>query len=257
MEFENLIYEKPENAIVVIKFNRPKSLNALNAALHKEFKAALGMATQDREGRVVLLKGEGRAFCAGTDIKEHREYPTLEEYRQVCLDTQNLFRVIAGLEKPLIAVIHGYCVGAGLEIAMIADIRIAAENAIFSFAEAAVGAVITTAGSQLMAKVVGLGRAKELVCTAKRIDGKEAERIGLVNRVVPLEELDKAANALAHEIINCQPIPVGFMRTGMDHAYEMSSEAYLNLEVLQAVANYSYGERQKAMEAWAKAREKK
>jgi enoyl-CoA hydratase len=134
------------------------------------------------------------------------------------------------LEKPIIAAVHGYALGAGCEYAMICDIRIAAEGAKFGFPEASVGAPVTTAGTQILPRLVGLGRAKEMIFTSELIDAKEAERIGLVNKVVPLAELDKAAEELARKIAKNSPMAIRLMRAILDRSFESSMDTVLQLE---------------------------
>jgi enoyl-CoA hydratase len=229
MKLETIIYEK-DGEIAWFKLNRPQVLNAENFQLCRELVMALDEAWRDLGVKVVILKGEGRAFCAGADIKE-ASIPKTDEQRLLHFRASaDVGRGMKALGKPIIAAVHGYCLGAGLEYALACDIRIAAENAQFGFPEASIGAPITTAGLQNLPQLVGLARAKELVYTSKMIDAREAERIGLVNRVVPLDELDKSALELAKEICKNSSAAIKLMKGIMDHSFELSKEAVYFLD---------------------------
>ena len=231
MKLETVIYEK-EGEVAWIKLNRPQVLNAENYQLCSELIIALDEARKDLEVKVVILKGQGRAFCAGADIKEAGIPKTEQQRQQHRKNAADVGRGMKALGKPIIAAVHGYALGAGLEYALASDIRIAAENAQFGFPEASIGAPVTTAGLQNLPQLVGLGRAKELVFTSRRIDAREAERIGLVNKVVPLEELDKAALELAKEISKNSSAAINLMKGVMDHTFESSKETAYFLDSL-------------------------
>jgi len=188
MEF--IIYRKMES-IAVITFNRPEVLNAANNQLTREFLLVLKEVEADSEVKVVVLKGEGRAFCAGHDLKEDTAGATLEESMALIEELQETTRVILRMGKPVIAAVHGYALGAGCEWTMNCDIRIAAEGAKFGFPETGIGTTVTNAGTKLLTLLVGLGRAKELVLTSRMIEAKEAKEWGLVNKVVPREKLEE------------------------------------------------------------------
>ncbi len=229
MKLETIIYEK-QDEIAWIKFNRPNALNAENDQLAREFPLALEEARKDPDIKVIILKGEGRAFCAGADVKEQTIPKTEEEKREHVRRLQNTAQFVRDLGKPIIAAVHGYALGAGCEYAMICDIRIAAEGAKFGFPEASVGAPVTTAGTQILPRLVGLGRAKELIFTSEMIDAKEAERIGLVNKVVPLAELEKTSVDMAKKIAKNSTLAIRLLRGILDRSFESSMDTVLQLE---------------------------
>ena len=198
MQLETVIYEKKDN-IAIIHLNRPKVLNAINTQLTSDFLGALKEAHADAEVKAVIVKGEGRAFSAGDDLSEDKSGPVEQGIRAI-ETLQDTTRTMLKMGKPIIAVVHGYALGAGCEWAIDCDIRIAAEGTKFGFPETGVGATVTNAGTKLLPLLIGLGRAKEMVFTNEMIDARQAEQWGLVNKVVPLEELDKTAMDMAKKI---------------------------------------------------------
>jgi len=247
MIYKTVIYEKRGN-IGIISLNRPDRLNALNPDLMRDLRDVLEEARKDEEVRVVILKGEGRAFCAGADVKEvPAASRDVYQDRTNRMLLQDIGRAFVKVDKPIIAAIRGYAIGAGFEFAINSDIRIVAEDAKFGFAEASVGATITTAAHQLLPRIVGLGKAKELMFTGDFIDAKEAERIGLANKVVPLEELDNAAMEMAKKIATKFLLPIKMMRICLDFGQEMSFHAMLELETLAGCVAFASGERAEGM----------
>jgi enoyl-CoA hydratase len=198
MDFECLIYEK-QNAIAILKLNRPKVLNAMNRQLWLDLGAALDDAQSDCNIKVVIITGEGRAFSTGADLKESKTR-SIEDYRIYLETLQEISRKIIRFEKPTIAAINGYAVGSGYELALACDIRVAAEQAKIGSPEAKVTSSVTGGAMRLVQDLIGPGKAKELLFTGDYIDGKEAERIGLVNMAVPLENLMAETRAMAEKM---------------------------------------------------------
>lgn len=229
MTDNTVLYEKKEN-VAVITLNRPERLNAINRDLLSGLIGKLDSARNDPAVRVVVLTGAGRAFCAGEDLKETSAGKNLEQWIQETGGLQEVQRVILGLGKPLIAAVPGYALGAGCEFAMSCDIRIASAEAKFGFPETDVGLTITTAGTKLLAQIVGLGKAKELVFTGDFIDAREALRIGLVNKVVTTETLMPEAVAMAHKIVAKSPLALKLTRIAIDQGLHSSFEQTLELE---------------------------
>ena len=240
-----VLYEKKGN-IGIIKLNRPEVLNAENEALIRDFLTALRTARED-ETRVIILKGEGRAFCAGADVKEGAIPRSVEYEFNYVEQVQEVSRLMANMGKPMIAAVQGYALGGGCEFALGCDIRIAAEGAKFGFPETTVGATVTNIGTQNLPRLIGMGRAKELVYTYRKVDAKEAEAWGLVNKVVPPDELDKAAMEMAEEIASRDPLGIRLARLSLDTAAEVGFEAVLRLETLAAVTSFASGVRQEGM----------
>jgi len=232
MEF--VIYRKTEG-IAVISFNRPDVLNAANNQLTREFLLALREAEVDSEVKVVVLRGEGRAFCAGHDLKEDTAGGTLEESLALIEELQETTRVMLRMGKPVIAAVQGYALGAGCEWTMNCDIRIAAEEAKFGFPETSIGTTVTNAGTKLLTLLVGLGRAKELILTSRMIEAKEAKEWGLVNEVVPLDALGETAMALARKIAKNPTMSTRLAKAALNQAVNESFEQTLEREARDAM----------------------
>jgi 2-(1,2-epoxy-1,2-dihydrophenyl)acetyl-CoA isomerase len=229
-----VIYRKAES-IAVITFNRPEVLNAANNQMTSEFLHALRQAEDDSEVKAVVLRGEGRAFCAGHDIKENTDGETLEESVALIEELQETTRVIMRMGKPVIAAVQGYAVGAGCEWTMNCDLRIAADGAKFGFPEASIGTTVTNAGTKLLTLLVGLGRAKELILTSRMIDAKEAKDWGLVNEVVPLEALEKTTMDLARKIAKNPVMSTRLAKAALNQAVHESFEQTLEREAKDAI----------------------
>jgi enoyl-CoA hydratase len=193
------VYSRDGN-VGIITLNRPERLNAINKGLLRAFIEQIETARQDKEVVAVILTGAGRAFCAGEDLKETSAGKNFETWIEETDGLQDVQRAIMALGKPLIAAVRGYALGGGCEFALSCDIRIAAADAKFGFPETEVGLTVTTAGTKLLAQIVGLGKAKELIFTGEFIDAQEAMRIGLANKVVPVEDLQKETLAMARKI---------------------------------------------------------
>jgi enoyl-CoA hydratase/carnithine racemase len=229
-----VIYRKTES-IAVITFNRPEVLNAANQQLTREFLLALREAEADSEIKVVLLRGEGRAFCAGHDLKEDTAGESLEESVALIEELQETTRVMLRMGKPVIAAVQGYALGAGCEWTMNCDLRIAAEGAKFGFPEASIGTTVTNAGTKLLALLVGLGRAKELILTSRMIEAKEAKEWGLVNEVVPLNALEQTAMDLATKIAKNPVMSTRLAKAALNQAVHESFEQTLEREARDAI----------------------
>jgi enoyl-CoA hydratase/carnithine racemase len=232
MEF--VIYRKT-GSIAVITFNRPEVLNAANNQLTREFLLALRDSEADSEVKVVVLRGEGRAFCAGHDLKEDTAGETLEESLALIEELQETTRIILRMGKPVIAAVQGYALGAGCEWTMNCDIRIAAEGAKFGFPEARIGTTVTNAGTKLLTLLVGLGRAKELVLTSRMIEAKEAKEWGLVNEVVPFDALEQTAMDLARKIAKNPAMSTRLAKAALNQAVNESFEQTLEREARDAI----------------------
>lgn len=246
MKLENVLYAVAGD-VATIRLNRPHVLNAVDEGLARDMVAALEAARDDTSVRVVVLRGEGRAFCAGADLKEGSKRRPLERYREHVARLQRVAHLVVGLGKPIIAVVQGYALGAGCEFAMICDIRIAAEDARFGFPETSVGATVTTGGTQILPRLVGAGKAKELFFTGDMVEAREAERIGLVNMVVSLRDLDQAVMGMARKIADKFPLAVRLTRACVDSAFESSLSAALEAELEAACTSFASGERRVGM----------
>jgi enoyl-CoA hydratase len=229
MENQTVLYEKSHN-VAIVTLNRPQRLNAITRDLINGLIAKLKSAKQDQDVRAVILTGAGRAFCAGEDLKETSAGKRFEEWIEETEGLQKVQRVVMDLGKPLIAAVRGYALGGGCEFALSCDIRIAAEDAQFGFPETEVGLTITTAGTKLLAQIVGLGKAKELVFTGDHIGAQEALRIGLANKVVAAESLLDETVAMAGKIAEKSPLALKLSRIAIDQGLHASFQQTLELE---------------------------
>jgi enoyl-CoA hydratase len=247
MDFECIIYEK-EAGIATIKLNRPQVLNAMNRQLWIDLQEALEDVKGDPEIKVLIITGEGRAFSTGADLKDSKDR-TPEQYRDYLVELQETSRKIIRFEKPTIAAINGYALGSGYELALACDIRIAAEEAKIGSPEARVTSSITGGAFRLVQDLIGPGKAKELLFTAEYIDGKEAERIGLVNRAVPLKNLMKKAREMAAKIAENSPFSIKMIKQGLNMARgEVSLEALMDYEIEACLACVFTKERQDSLQ---------
>lgn len=246
MKFDCIIYEK-KDGIATIKLNRPKVLNAMNKQLWLDFQVALEDVKDDPETKVLLITGEGRAFSTGADLKESKDR-SIEDYRDYLVELQETSRKIIRFEKPTIAVINGYALGSGYELALACDIRIAADEAQIGSPEARVTSSVTGGAMRLVQDLIGPGKAKELLFTAEYIDGKEAERIGLVNKSVPLEQLMETAREMAGKIAKNSAFSIAMIKKGFNMARgEVSLEALMDYEIEACLACVSTKERQASL----------
>jgi enoyl-CoA hydratase len=247
MNLECIIYEKHQG-IATIKLNRPKVLNAMNKQLWLDIQSALVDAKNDSGIKVLVITGEGRAFSTGADLKESKTR-TIEAYRDYLEELQEASRKIIRFEKPTIAAINGYALGSGYELALACDIRIAAVEAQIGSPEAKVTSSITGGAFRLIQDLIGPGKAKELLFTGEYIDGKEAERIGLVNKAVPLEALDREVNQLAGKVAANSSISLKMIKKGLQMARgEVSLEALMDFEIEACLTCVSTKERQTSLE---------
>jgi enoyl-CoA hydratase len=246
MKFECIIYSK-NRGIATIKLNRPKVLNAMNKQLWLDFQAALEDAKNDRSVKVLVVTGEGRAFSTGADLKESKTR-TLEAYREYLEELQEASRKIIRFEKPTLAAINGYAIGSGYELALACDIRIAAQEAQIGSPEAKVTSSVTGGAFRLVQDLIGPGKAKELLFTGEYIDGREAQRIGLVNKAVPLDQLEVEIRNMAEKIAANSSISLKMIKKGLQMARgEVSLEALMDFEIEACLTCVSTRERQASL----------
>jgi enoyl-CoA hydratase len=226
MEFKNTLYEKSEG-IATITINRPQALNALNAETLKEISARLEDAENDANIKIILITGAGdRAFSAGADLNMMKNVSPVKAVELSRLG-QQLCNQVESLGKPVIAAINGYALGGGLELAMACDLRIASENAQLGQPEINVGLIPGWGGTQRLPRFVGKGVAKEMIYTGKRIDAKTAERLGLVNAVVPADQLKSKVREIALELADKPPIAIKLSKALINDSTETRPEAGL------------------------------
>lgn len=233
MNFETVSYEK-SGGVARIVLNRPEVLNAINSKMLVELSEAFRIAGGDESVRVVVLTGAGKAFSSGMDFSLLEELGKmgLNELYSAVKFAQGIYSQIESLEKPVIAAINGPALGGGLELALVCDLRIASENAIFGLPEVAVGIVPDLAGCQRLPRIVGLGKAKELVMTARIIDAREAERIGLVNKVVPPGKLEEEVLTTAMAIMMNSQLAVSLSKKILNLSFDVDMETLLEYTAL-------------------------
>ena len=227
-----LVTVEDRGAVRHLVLNRPEKRNALSSAVVEELGGALRAAAAEPSVRVVVLRGAGPMFSSGmdtADLAALAEQPArLREWREAILAIWNLCEDMA---KPTIAQIHGGCLGGAAELALACDMRVMAAEAVFGIVETRVGLIPDVGGCSRLPALVGLGRAKELIMASKVIDGTEAERIGLVNRVAPADGLDAATQQLAGELLACAPLAVGLAKGVMNSAARPNLAGTLEQEV--------------------------
>ena len=205
--FETLIYEKA-NKIAYVTINRPKAMNAYNIQMRDELYEILSAIKDDSDVYVVIFKGAGKkAFCAGADLSEFLTAPSPIAARKVRFE-RDVWGLFLSIPQPIIAALHGYVLGSGIEIALCCDIRIASQNARFGLPEVALGMIPAAGGTQTLPRTVGKSKALEMLLTDQWIDGEEAFRVGLVNHVVSDDKLYEHADEMAQKIASHDPAAV-------------------------------------------------
>jgi enoyl-CoA hydratase/carnithine racemase len=227
-----LVLTEDHGPVRHVVLNRPEKRNAFNGELVSATGDALRDAATDPSVRCVVVRGTGPMFSSGMDLGSLAalsEAPEdLRAFRRACLDAWNLAEEMT---KPTVCAIHGACIGGAMELALACDLRVIAADALIGMPETRIGLIPDVGGSSRLPSVVGLGRAKELIMTGKLIGGEEAERIGLVNRVAPPEQLDEAVQTLVDELLACAPVAVGLAKRVMDASAKPALAATLELEV--------------------------
>jgi len=223
MSFDSLLLEC-DGPVATVTFNRPQVRNALNAETFAALRQTLLELQADDRVRVVILTGAGgKAFVAGADINE-LAVQTPTSARAFALAGQHVFDIVEGLGKPVIAAINGYALGGGCELAMACTIRLAADTATIGQPEINLGIIPGYAGTQRLARLVGKGKAMELLLTGVPVSAAEAQRIGLVNRVVGVSELMNEARTLADQLARNPPIAMRYILDAVNRGLEMPFE---------------------------------
>lgn len=216
--------------IAIIQFNREASAHALSLQMLHELREVIGSIQYDRSVRCVVITGSGeKAFCAGADLKERAEMDSTQVRKTVSLIGTTM-NELGDLPQPTIAAVNGAAFGGGAELALACDIRIASENAKFGLTETSLGIIPGAGGTQRLPKIVGKGRAKELIFTARRIDAMEAKEIGLVEYVTPVQSLIEKAMEIAKQISRNAPIAVAQAKFAIDKGYDAELQTGLAIE---------------------------
>jgi enoyl-CoA hydratase/carnithine racemase len=232
--FETVRYET-RDGIAAITLARPEKRNAVNREMFVEIADAAEKAGSDPDVFGVLLAGEGQSFCAGIDLGLLAEFGTLaalpgSQFRSFVKLAQRPYRVLARLEKPTLAAVQGHALGAGFQLALACDLRVLATSAQMALLEARYGIIPDLGGMHALTRIVGTGRAKELVWTARTVEVDEADRMGLANRVVEEQKLMDEAETLLREVLAHSPVAIAQSKALIDHAAETPLEVEFERE---------------------------
>ena len=228
-DFQVVIYEK-ENNIGYVTLNRPEALNAYNIQMRDELYQVLGAINDDPEVRVAILRGAGdRAFCVGADLTEFLTAPSPVIARQVRWE-RDIWGLFLSITKPLIAALHGYVLGSGLEMALCCDIRVASDDARFGVPEMGLGIIPAAGGSQTMPRLIGRGHALEMLLSGRWVEADEACRLKLINRVVSRDNLLPAVEEIANRIKTYSPVALSYAKRAINQGLDLSLEQGLELE---------------------------
>jgi 2-(1,2-epoxy-1,2-dihydrophenyl)acetyl-CoA isomerase len=237
MAYTSIRYQA-DDGIATVALNRPDALNSMTEAMKRELLDAMKVAERDASVRAILLTGEGRGFCAGEALDEElvklAEPPldrTLKEFYHPVIEKMR------GMDKPIVAAVNGVCAGAGVSLALAADLRIASDKASFVMAFVKIGLVPDAGGTFFLPRLVGTGKAFEMCMTGDKVDAAEAERIGLVNRVVAHDKLGEESRALAGKLAKLPTRAIGLMKRALNRSLRVPLEDQLAYEAdLQAIA---------------------
>ena len=232
MEYHSILFKK-ESGKVTITLNRPRALNALNGEMIGELLSASRQVAEDPEVKVLILTGAGRAFCFGADISEfsrHKDQPTQEATLLLLQKAQEFIRLLAGMPKPTIAALNGFATGLGLDLALACDLRIAAERAKLAEAFTPMGLVPDGGGTFFLPRLIGLARAAEMIFTGEPLSSAQAERIGLINRVVSNEEFLKFIDNLADKLARSPSLALGLAKQALWKNLQGDLDSALKIE---------------------------
>jgi 2-(1,2-epoxy-1,2-dihydrophenyl)acetyl-CoA isomerase len=261
MDYNTIILEKKEN-IATITLNRPNQLNALSSEMSREFRHAVGDVENDFEARVLVLTGAGRAFCAGEDVKERPGDSASVRAQQVPLrklasgprGLMQFADTFRSMLRPTIASVNGFAVGQGLSLALACDIRIASEEAQFGAIWVRRGIPPESAGAYLLTQLVGPAKACELIFTGKMVSAREAKEIGLVNEVVPADQLQSATHEMARSIAEGPPIAIGIAKMMTYQALETSLAVHGRLEFFGQDYSFNTEDREEGIRSFLEKR---
>ncbi|HEX3012426.1 MAG TPA: enoyl-CoA hydratase-related protein [Syntrophomonadaceae bacterium] len=228
MEFKTILLTK-QDGIATVQLNRPQVMNAINGELLVETAAALDEIARDDEVRVLVVKGSDKVFAAGADIRDFVDFNPLDAHNYLD-QVQITMNKMAGLSKPSIASISGFALGGGCELAMACDIRIAGDSARFGLPEISLGIFPGGGGTQRLAKLVGAGKAKELILTGDILDGNTALQIGLINILVPQADLDEQTRKLAKKLSYKPPLALRMAKELVNLSFDVDMTTGLMME---------------------------
>jgi enoyl-CoA hydratase/carnithine racemase len=228
-DFEVIVYEK-QDGVAYITLNRPRFLNAYNVKMRDELYQVLGAIKDDNEIKVVVLKGAGeKAFCAGADLTEFLTAPPPFFARKARF-ARDIWGLFLGIEQPLIAALHGYVLGSGIEMALCCDIRLASDDAVFGLPETGLGIIPAAGGSQTLPRTIGPSAALDMLITGRWLTSSEALKLKLVNHVVPRPSLLSEAEKLARKIVSLDSQAVRYVKQAVTRGLDLPLAEGLALE---------------------------
>jgi enoyl-CoA hydratase/carnithine racemase len=220
----SVLLQEEKEGVVVLTLNRPEAMNALSSELSMALHQAVQAIGNRRDIRAVVITGAGdRAFCAGADLKERRDLDAEGKWQQRSR-LWELNEAIWRMPQPVIAAIHGFCLGGGFELALYSDLRVAADNAVFSFPEMTLGAYPGAGAAVVLPRLIGRGRAKEIFFTARKVRADEALSLGIVEWVVPRAQIISKAFEIANQIKNSSPLGVAGIKQMVNFGADLKFE---------------------------------
>jgi enoyl-CoA hydratase len=253
MEYKNILFTV-EEGVALLTFNRPKALNAMNSETMCELKDAVGKCQCDAEIKVLVLTGAGdKAFVAGADISQMQNFRPQETIAFMELGHETL-RQMETMAKPVIAAVNGFALGGGTEISLACDFRFASEKAIFGQPEILIGIIPGWGGTQRLPRIIGMGRAKELIMGGEQIKAARAYEIGLVNRVYPPEELLPETLKFARKLAALPGFALKMAKHSVNYGYDQSLDSAIRLEVECCAQCFSTADQKEGMTAFLEKR---
>lgn len=253
MDYKNILFNV-EAGIATITFNRPKALNAMNSETLTELYDAISICKNDDQIKALILTGAGgKAFVAGADISEMQNLKAPEALRFMELGHETM-RLLEITPKPSIAAVNGFALGGGTEISLACDIRLASENAVFGQPEILIGLIPGWGGTQRLPRIIGMGRAKELIMSGMQISATRAYEIGLVNRVFPAEQLIPEAGKFAQKLASMPGFAIKMAKHSVNFGYDLALDNALRLEAECCAQCFSTDDQKEGMKAFLEKR---
>jgi enoyl-CoA hydratase len=257
MKQKEVLYSVKEG-IARIVINRPEKKNALNIRTRQTLVEIMDEVARDGNIQIVVITGSGEeAFISGADLNEMKDLTALQMLRYIDTYGQKLYNKFDQLPIPTIALVKGYCLGGGCELAIACDIRIASPDATFALPELKHGVIPGGGGTQRLGRLVGIGRAKEIILTGRLIDATEAEKIGLINKVVPKDQIEDYVTDMAKKIVSQGPIAVRMAKVALNESLQGSLSSGMMIEAFAEAVCYSTRDKQEGFEAFLQKRKPK
>lgn len=249
----NIKVEMQQEGFVIFTMNRPEAMNALNSETLEELRELVKWVEDDKEVSGIIITGTGKAFVAGADIKQMKDYKA-EEGRKCAALAQEIFNRLENIEKPVIAAVNGYALGGGCELCLSCDIRIASKNAVFGQPEVNLGIIPCFGGTQRLSRLIGVGRAKEMIYTGRNVDANEAYSFGLVNKVVDGDNLISEAKNMMGIIIAKAPLAIKYSKIAINNGIQVDITRGLEIEKDVAALAFASNDKDEGMNAFIEKR---